>query len=174
MEAHAQVQARPGSLTTPGVLLGLGLGGLVDGIVLHQLVQWHNMVSSTERWPVTTLEGMEANMRADGLFHAATFILILLGLWALWSAMRNAGSGSGRALVGWMLVGWGIFNVVEGVIDHEILGIHHVKEGANELPWDVAFLAFGVLLVIVGWMLTRDQARERASTGPVRPFDGPS
>ncbi|MCK1539441.1 DUF2243 domain-containing protein, partial [Bradyrhizobium sp. 176] len=28
-----------------GVLLGLGLGGFFDGIVFHQLLQWHHMLS---------------------------------------------------------------------------------------------------------------------------------
>ena len=27
-----------------------------------------------------------------------------------------------------LLVGWGAFNLVEGTIDHEILGIHHVRD----------------------------------------------
>jgi uncharacterized membrane protein len=106
----------------------------VDGIVLHQIVQWHNMLSSTERWPTTTLKGMEANMRADGLFHAATWVLVVLGLWMLWKAMRTGAYGSGRVLVGWMLAGWGIFNLCEGIISHEILGLHHVKEGETNSP----------------------------------------
>jgi hypothetical protein len=31
--------------TEAGVFLGLGLGGFFDGIVLHQVLQWHHMVS---------------------------------------------------------------------------------------------------------------------------------
>ncbi len=161
MATHAEGRTRIASLTAPGIVLGLGLGGFVDGIVLHQIVQWHNFLSSTERWPVTTLGGMEANMRADGLFHLATWILVAVGLGLLWNALRNDAPGSGRALVGWMLTGWGVFNVIEGVIDHLALGIHHVNEGGNELSWDLGFLAFGVLLIVGGWALTRaDDPRE--------------
>ena len=29
---------------SPGVVLGIGLGGFVDGIVLHQILRWHHMV----------------------------------------------------------------------------------------------------------------------------------
>jgi uncharacterized membrane protein len=54
-----------------------------------------------------------------------------------------------------MLVGWGLFNLVEGVIDHHILQIHHVRTGPNELAWDLAFLAFGALLLAVGWAVSR-------------------
>src|SRR5215212_10407320 len=39
------VRSRPPvrRITGPGVVLGLGLGGFVDGIVLHQVLQWHHM-----------------------------------------------------------------------------------------------------------------------------------
>lgn len=37
----------PASIRLPGVLLGLGLGGFVDGILLHQILQRHHMLSST-------------------------------------------------------------------------------------------------------------------------------
>ena len=60
-----------------------------------------------------------------------------------------------------MLVGWGIFNVVEGIIDHQILGLHSFHEGSSELAWDLGFLAFGVALIIGGWLLARDRETGR-------------
>jgi uncharacterized membrane protein len=65
-------------------------------------------------------------------------------------------------LVGWTLVGWGLFNVVEGIVDHHILGIHHVRETGNQTAWDIGFLAFGALLLLGGWMLTRAAGARRA------------
>jgi uncharacterized membrane protein len=56
----------------PGILLGIGLGGFVDGIVLHQILQWHHMLSSEGSHPTTTVAGLETNTLWDGLFHAAT------------------------------------------------------------------------------------------------------
>ena len=38
-----------------GLLYGLGLGGFVDGIVLHQILQWHHMVSDVDGIPQTRL-----------------------------------------------------------------------------------------------------------------------
>jgi uncharacterized membrane protein len=29
--------------------------------------------------------------------------------------------------LGIMAIGWGIFNIVEGIVDHHILQIHHVR-----------------------------------------------
>ena len=162
MEGVSGAVNRPAGLMAPGIVLGLGLGGFVDGIVLHQIAQWHNMLSSTDRWPATTLEGMEKNMLADGLFHAATWILVVVGLWLLWRARREAGHASGWELVGWMLAGWGFFNLVEGVIDHLLLGIHHVR--GESLAWDVGFLVFGAALCTGGALLARSHGDGRRAS----------
>jgi uncharacterized membrane protein len=139
----------------PGIVLGLGLGGFVDGIVLHQILGWHHMLSATD--PPTTLNAMELNTVADGLFHMGTWALVAIGLAMLWRAVRTGGwVWSGRTLVGWMAVGWGIFNLVEGIVDHHILGIHHVHPtSAHPLAWDLGFLILGALLVLVGWRIQR-------------------
>lgn len=155
--------SRTESLRLPGILLGLGLGGFVDGIVLHQILQWHHMLTSEGSYPKTTVAGLEANTLADGLFHASTWILATVGVWLLWrTAREHGGVGPGRVLAGWMLLGWGLFNVAEGIVDHHLLGIHHVREGANQTAWDLAFLAFGALLLIGGWLLTRERDHELA------------
>jgi uncharacterized membrane protein len=140
----------------PGILLGIGLGGFVDGIVLHQILQWHHMLTSEGSYPAATVAGLETNTLWDGLFHAATWVAVAVGLYVLWQRTTTwRWALSGRALIGWMLVGWGLFNLVEGVVDHHVLTIHHVREGVNESAWDVAFLLVGAFLVIGGWLLAR-------------------
>ena len=57
---------RPPSL--PGFLLGLGLGGFIDGIVLHQILQWHHMLTDTGDYPMSTVGGLEANTLAMASF----------------------------------------------------------------------------------------------------------
>jgi uncharacterized membrane protein len=145
------------------VLLGVGLGGFVDGIVFHQILQWHHML--TDRgFPPNTVENLEDNTLADGLFHGLTWVAVALGLFVLWRRARDDWSWaeSGRALVGWMLVGWGLFNLVEGVIDHHILTIHHVRDDVSDpLPWDLGFLGLGLVLVAVGLVLARLQRSGR-------------
>ena len=159
-EVALEAVSRP---CAPGILLGIGLGGFVDGILLHQILQWHHMLTSEGSYPKTTVAGLEANTLADGLFHAATWVAVAVGIYVLWRRTTNwRWAISGRALVGWMLVGWGVFNLVEGIVDHQILRIHHVREGAgvNEAAWDLGFLAFAVLLIVGGWLLSRyDESR---------------
>jgi uncharacterized membrane protein len=151
----------------PGVLLGIGLGGFVDGILFHQILQWHHML--TDRgFPPTTVENLEDNTLADGLFHGLTWVAVAAGIWLLWRRNREGWSWaeSGRALAGWMLVGWGLFNLVEGVVDHHILTIHHVRDDVSDpLPWDLGFLGFGALLVLIGLMFVRVGQANRPATG---------
>jgi uncharacterized membrane protein len=137
------------------LLLGAGLGGFIDGIVLHQILQWHNMLSA--QLPPDTLVGAKINMYWDGVFHAGVWVLTAIGLALLWAATgRPDVPHSGRTLWGGLLLGWGLFNVVEGVIDHHLLGLHHVQEyAANKTPWDLAFLGLGALLLLSGWALVR-------------------
>jgi uncharacterized membrane protein len=141
----------------PGILLGIGLGGFIDGIVLHQILQWHHMLTSEGSYPKTTVAGLETNTLWDGLFHAATWVAVAVGIYILWRRTTDwRWAISGRAFLGWMLVGWGLFNLVEGIVDHHILTIHHVREGSHhQTAWDLAFLAFGALLVIGGCALAR-------------------
>jgi uncharacterized membrane protein len=149
--------ARDNRARTAGILLGVGLGGFVDGIVLHQILQWHHMLTSEGDYPANTVAGLETNTLWDGLFHAVTWVAVAAGLWILW---RRASAADGRALVGWMLVGWGGFNLVEGLVDHQLLGIHHVRDDlGGPLGWDLGFLTFGALLVLAGRALARSEGR---------------
>lgn len=154
MNAPLQTLKR-GPLVSSGVLMGAGLGGFVDGIVLHQMLQWHNMLSA--RVPASTLVGAKINMFWDGVFHAGVWTITVIGLAMLFHAgTRRDVVWSGRVFLGALLCGWGLFNLIEGVIDHQILGLHHVHEYAsNKLPLDLAFLAFGFLLAVVGAVLIR-------------------
>jgi uncharacterized membrane protein len=139
-------------LTAGGLLLGVGLGGFVDGIVLHQILQWHHLLTSEGSHPASTVAGLEANTFADGLFHAATWLATLAGLLLVWTSGER---GSPRRLLGPMLAGWGAFNLVEGVIDHHILTLHHVRSGDAELAYDLGFLALGAALLAGGLLLAR-------------------
>src|SRR5690606_37214518 len=124
---------------------------------------WHNMLSA--RLPPDTLVAVKTNMVWDGIFHAGVWVLTVAGLALLWRAgARPDAPWSGRTLRGALLAGWGVFNVVEGVIDHQILGLHHVNEYSEHgLAWDLGFLVFGALLLAGGWALIR-AARSDATT----------
>jgi uncharacterized membrane protein len=162
-----------GPLIAAGTLLGAGLGGFFDGILLHQILQWHNMLSSIV--PPTDLASMKYNMVWDGLFHAATWLTTCAGVALLWRAGQKPEVPlSTRTLAGGLSLGWGLFNVVEGTIDHQILGLHHVHPGVHQLAWDLAFLIFGALLITCGALLIHAGHHDVGSPGSVSgPRSGP-
>lgn len=143
------------SIAPAGILLGIGLGGFFDGILLHQILQAHNMLSAVI--PVDSMAGMKTNMLADGLFHAVTWTATVAGVALLWSVLncRRDMSASGASFVGYMLAGWGWFNLVEGIIDHHLLNLHHVVEAMGVSIWDWLFLASGAVLIAMGHTIGR-------------------
>jgi uncharacterized membrane protein len=145
----------------PALLLGVGLGGFVDGILLHQILQWHHMLTSTGEYPADTVAGLEKNTLVDGFFHLSTWIFVVTGVTLTTKAWRDGRlAPPWAAHLGLMLAGWGAFNLVEGTIDHQILGIHHVRDDlGGPLGWDLAFLASGMLLLVGGVALSRTASR---------------
>ena len=141
----------------PALVLGLGLGGFLDGIVLHQVLQWHHILTSTGDHPMSTVAGLEANTLADGIFHMATWGLVAAGSWLMLRAWQQGRlAPPWRAHLGLLLAGWGIFNLVEGLIDHQLLGVHHVRDDlGGPLGWDLGFLGLGAVLVAAGFSLAR-------------------
>ena len=148
-----------------GILFGLGLGGFFDGIVLHQVLQWHHMLSNW--YPIHSIENLELNTLWDGLFHSTTYLFVVAGLFILWrTAHRRHLFWSSKLLIGSLLIGFGIFNVVEGLVDHEVLGVHHVNETVARdtwIYWDIGFLVWGAAMVIGGWLLLWAGQREEAA-----------
>ena len=148
------------------VLLGVGLGGLIDGILLHQVLQWHHLLSRPI--PPISVESLELNTLADGLFHLAAWVITLAGV--VWlSRTRRPEVGAGGKFAGGLLLGCGGFNVVEGVVDHYLLGIHHVRAGPDAWLYDLVALILAIVLVVAGITVTK-----RASAAPPgrdrRPF----
>ena len=152
-------------LRLPGVLFGVGFGGFVDGVVLHQILQWHHLLTSTGDHPATTVAGLETNTLADGMFHLAALIVLLVAVSMLWRRIRDGARATWRSIVGTGLAGWGAFNLAEGLVAHHLLGIHHVREGPDALGYDLGFLAVSIVLVTVGLAIARnDLATSAAGT----------
>lgn len=149
-------------LSLAGILLGVGMGGFIDGILFHQIMQIHNMLSN--RLFPDTVVNAEINMFWDGLFHAFTWIVTAWGIALLWKVAKgNESPLITKFLVGSIAFGWGLFNIIEGVIDHHILQVHHVVQravGTERLLWDLAFLTSGVILSGAGLYLRRTSLKQ--------------
>ena len=155
----------------PGFVLGIGLGGFVDGIVLHQVLQWHHVLTDTPDHPMDTVAGLEANTLADGVFHVGTWLVVVAAMALTVRAwQRGELAPPWRAHVGLLLAGWGAFNLVEGLVDHQLLGLHHVRDDlGGPVGWDLAFLALGAVLLAGGLALARGGSSSGVRARPSAP-----
>lgn len=140
-------------MITAGLCLGIGLGGFINGIMLQQILRWHQMLSSCV--PPVTLAAANFNMMWDGVAYLMNLAMTMAGMVLLFRAARRGATLSSGVLVGSMLGGWGMFTVAEGTIDHLLLGAHHTHSGPNQLAWDLGYLMFGAALMLIGSAIVR-------------------
>ena len=156
MKATSHQKGRPDSrLRWAGFWLGFALGGFFDGILLHQVLQWHHLLSNVQ---AAALQDMRAQMLADGLFHALMYLIAAWALWLLWKARADyAAPGADRALWANALMGFGIWHIVDSIVSHWITGIHRIRvDSPNPLFWDLLWFAvFGIVPLVIGWVLRR-------------------
>ena len=147
----------------PAILIGVGLGGLFDGIVLHQLLQWHHLASG--QLPTVDLEALQVNTFIDGVFHQVMWVVVVLGVGLLYWHLTRGGLPA-KTLLGGVLIGWGAFNVVDEIVFHVVLNLHHIRPGPDVVFWDLAFAAWGVAMVVLGVVLARggDYTRRQSKT----------
>ncbi|MCU0760178.1 MAG: DUF2243 domain-containing protein [Steroidobacteraceae bacterium] len=134
------------------IVLGFALGGFFDGILLHQILQWHHLLSA-----VPAVDTLRAQVLWDGYFHASMYLLAALGLGGLWRSRAWPEAGAGQRLAGGLVTGFGLWHLVDAVLAHAVLGLHRIRpESAEPLAWDLGWaLAFGLVPSIVGWRMLR-------------------
>ncbi len=143
-------------LAPAGFALGFGLGGFFDGILLHQILQWHHLLSGVA--PGETASDLRFQVLADGLFHLFTYIVTGAGLWLLWrSRAALAAPGAGSRLAGAGLLGFGAWHIADAVLSHWILGLHRIRmDTGYPLLWDLLWvIPFGLGAAFLGWRLLR-------------------
>jgi uncharacterized membrane protein len=141
------------SFSASGFLIGLSMAGFFDGILLHQILQWHHLLSLVDD-PV--VQDIRVQILADGLFHALMYVLAATGLWLLWKARSELSAlNGGRWLLGAGMTGFGVWHVLDGAVFHWILRIHRIRvDTDNPLFWDLLwFFLFGIAFIIAGRVL---------------------
>jgi len=136
-------------------MIGFGLGGFFDGILLHQILQWHHLLSNLEG---ETFRDLRIQILADGLFHALMYVIAGIGIWQLWRCRREmAERGADRFFAAAALIGFGIWHILDSVFSHWITGIHRIRvDSPHPLVWDLVwFVAFGLVPLAIGWTMRR-------------------
>lgn len=153
-----------------GIVAGLALGAILDALVFCHLLQWHHVAPGTPH-PLVALVDLEIKTVWDGLFHTSTFMLGV-GLILSWRQERWAWLWeSRRLLAASCLMGLGLFNLVEGLINHHLLGVHHFNVNAASYQsffWDAGYLAWGVVMLSMGAQVLRATPDSAAGSGARR------
>ena len=126
----------PSALKWAGLFLGMALGGFFDGIVLHQILQWHHLLSAVEGRPWLDLC---TQLVVGGPFHALMYGVLAAGLALLYKGRRHFAQGKAdRYLLAGTFIGFGAWNVLDGIVFHWVLELHHIKmDAASPLLWDM-------------------------------------
>lgn len=143
-----------------GYLIGFALGGFFDGILLHQILQWHHLLSGVE---AEVLRDLRVQVLADGLFHALMYLVAAAGLWMLYRSRREfTGVRADRNLLADLLIGFGAWHVLDAVLSHWLTGIHRIRmDVLDPMVWDLAWLVvFGLPPLLAGLLLKRSYPRE--------------
>jgi uncharacterized membrane protein len=146
-------------------LLGIALGGLFDGILLHQVLQWHHLLSLVGS---ESLHDIRAQVLADGLFHVLMYAIACLGLWLLWLPRRSEAAPNQSSLWGTVLLGFGVWQIVDVVLFHWLIRIHRIRvDVADPIWWDIGWMiVFGVPALAAAWWLIRRDGPPPTGTWP--------
>lgn len=127
-------------------LLGIGIIGMLDGIIFHQILQWHSIYMDTNRFN---------QIVSDGVFHLIVTIIIFIAAVVLWRSDPSDVKSNKFIFLSGIFLGSGIFNFIEGILNHHILQIHHVRPGPDQFLYDILFDISGILLIVIGFLLKR-------------------
>jgi uncharacterized membrane protein len=137
-------------------ILGFAFGAFFDGILLHQVLQWHHLLSLVQG---DLYRDIRVQILADGLFHAAAYLLAAGGLVLLWRG--GPPRPADRIVLGWAVLGFAAWQFADVTLVHWAMGLHRVRiDVPNPLVWDVGWLVvLGSLPLLGGVWLLRGQSQ---------------
>jgi uncharacterized membrane protein len=144
-------------------ILGFAFGAFFDGILLHQVLQWHHLLSLVQG---DLYRDIRVQILADGLFHAAAYLLAAGGLALLWRGAQARPAG--RIVLGWAVLGFAAWQFADVTLVHWAIGLHRVRvDVPNPLVWDVGWLmVLGSLPLFTGLWLLRGQSQNTTRRSP--------
>ncbi|PAE15051.1 hypothetical protein CHH91_16515 [Virgibacillus sp. 7505] len=134
-----------------GFMFGVGLVAFIDEAVFHQLLHWHHFYDLSS----TTL-----GLVSDGFFHALSWFATVGGLFLFADLRRRRGLIPLR-WSGAVLVGSGVFQLYDGLIQHKLFRIHQIRYGVDIFYYDLVWNIIAVLLIAAGiWCIRLSRGKE--------------
>ena len=153
---NAQAQRDRRQLLIATVLIGIGVMAAIDEIVFHQILAWHHFYDGSTP---------DVALLTDGFLHAAELVAIVAGFF-MFADLRERGVSDPTLALPGGLLGAGGFQVFDGLVDHKVLRLHQIRYDVDILPYDLAWNAAGIVMIIVGLLLARKARSERPVAEP--------
>lgn len=157
MSAPAHPQTVPGAGPEPrrsrlvGGLIGAAVMAAVDEIVFHQVLGWHHFYDRSTPG---------VGLLSDGLLHTAELLGLVAGFFLYADLRRRRTLAPAHAWAGFVL-GLGVFQLFDGIIDHKLLRLHQIRYRVDVTPYDWAWNTVGLLLLMIGTALAVRAGRAR-------------
>src|ERR1700712_1083961 len=132
-----------------GALMGVGVAAFVDETVFHQLLHWHHFYDKSTP---------DVGLVSDGIFHAGVWLAMVVGLFLFADLQRRKGTVPKRVWAGG-LIGWGGFQLYDGLFQHKVLGLHQIRYNVDLTPYDLMWNISGGIGLVIGIMLLLGPAR---------------
>ena len=123
-----------------GILFGVGLIAFIDETVFHQLLRWHHFYDKS-----TT----DIGLISDGIFHAFSWFATIAGLFLFADLRRRNGLILQRWLGG-VLLGVGVFQLYDGIIQHKWMRIHQIRYVDNVIVYDIVWNVGALIILLIG------------------------
>ncbi|MEK3765431.1 DUF2243 domain-containing protein [Solibacillus sp. FSL K6-4121] len=126
-----------------GILFGVGLIAFVDETVFHQLLRWHHFYDKS-----TT----DIGLISDGIFHAFSWFATIAGLF-LFADLRRRNGLIFQRWLGGVLLGIGVFQLYDGIIQHKWMRIHQIRYVDNVIVYDIIWNVSALIILLIGLFL---------------------
>lgn len=137
-----------------GILFGIGLIAFFDEVVFHQLLRWHHFYD---------LATTDIGLISDGLFHAFSWFATIGGLF-LFADLRRRQAVQLKKWWGGVLLGAGVFQLYDGIIQHKLMRIHQIRYVDHVFVYDVIWNV-GAIIMIVGGVYLIKSSRKKITNG---------
>lgn len=123
-----------------GILFGVGLIAFIDETVFHQLLRWHHFYDKS-----TT----DIGLISDGIFHAFSWFATIAGLF-LFADLRRRNGLIFQRWLGGVLLGVGVFQLYDGIIQHKWMRIHQIRYVDNVIMYDIVWNVGALIILLIG------------------------
>ncbi|RIX50201.1 DUF2243 domain-containing protein [Paenibacillus nanensis] len=123
-----------------GILIGLGLVAFIDEAVFHQLLHWHHFFDKST---------LAIGLISDGLFHAFSWFSSIGGMFLL-AELRTSNVWKPQRWVGGVLLGGGLFQLYDGIIQHKLMQLHQIRYVKHVFVYDLLWNVIAAAMIVLG------------------------